>query len=111
MRCYLRCVKNGENMQSTRQLISTGTSLVKPTGITDTTDTTDTKYDNDLLFEQLGDLVNNQFRAWYCKMFFVLGKDNVLKLASVARNDGKDPRKMFSLLLKKGASNAKPSVH
>jgi len=66
------------------------------------TDTTGINcYDNDKLFEILSDLVNPQFRAWYCKRFYALGKDEVLKRASIARADGKDKRKYFSVLLKK----------
>ena len=58
------------------------------------------KYDNDFLFEALPDLVNEQFRPWYCRVFYKLGKDRVLHLASVARSDGKNPRAYFSKLLK-----------
>lgn len=68
---------------------------------------TDTNwYENDHLFEQLSDLVNQQYRAWYMKLFYKLGKDKVLKLASVARADAKsNPRGYFSKLLKTEANN------
>lgn len=62
------------------------------------------KFDADHLFDMLPDLVNSSFKAWYCKMFYALGKDRVLQLASLARQDGKDHRKYFSHLLKKGCS-------
>lgn len=52
------------------------------------------------LYEDLSDLVNPTFKKWYCKHFHRLGKDRVLQLASVARNDGLEPRKLFSKLLK-----------
>jgi hypothetical protein len=75
------------------QLVSTGIKKSNPT---------DTNwYDNDHLFSQLGDLVNSQFKAWYCKRFYAIGKDRVLVLASQARADGKNPPRLFSMLLKK----------
>ncbi len=87
-----------------RQLIPTGLNKFN------TTDTTvkDSggpmkKYDADHLFDMLPDLVNPTFKAWYCKLFYKLGKDRVLQLASLARQDGKDNRKYFSHLLKKAA--------
>jgi len=55
----------------------------------------------DELFDNLSDLVNPEFRAWYCQRFHALGRDKVLVLASQARNDGLNPRKLFSYLLKK----------
>lgn len=58
------------------------------------------KFENDFLFDALPDLVNEQFKPWYCRMFYKLGKDRVLHLASVARSDGKNPRAYFSKLLK-----------
>jgi hypothetical protein len=63
-------------------------------------------YDNDQLFEMLTDLVNPQYRAWYCGLFYKLGKERVLRLASVARADAKtNPRGYFSKLLKTEAKN------
>lgn len=55
----------------------------------------------DELFVELSDLVNPEFKAWYCKSFYKLGRDHVLVLASKARVDGFDKRKYFSSLLKK----------
>lgn len=78
------------------QLISTGINKLKPTDIS--TDTS--KYDNDRLYSDLHDLVNPEFRAWYCREFYRLGVERVLALASQARVDGKDPSKLFSYLLK-----------
>lgn len=57
-------------------------------------------YDNDVLFVELSDLTNPMFKAWYMKAFYLLGKDEVLKLASIAKADGKDKKKYFSKLLK-----------
>lgn len=85
-----------------RQLIPTGINNNKYIP----TDTTDIVYDNDRLYSDLSDLVNNQFRAWYCKMFYQLGKDRVLILASQARQDGKHKQKLFSKLLKDASEKA-----
>lgn len=64
--------------------------------------TTGSKYfEIDLLYEDLNDLVNDKFKAWYCQVFYKLGRDKVLRLASEARADGKDPVKLFSHLLAK----------
>lgn len=53
------------------------------------------------LFIDLNDLVNQQFKAWYCKMFFKLGRDEVMKRASLARSDARvDKKRYFSYLLK-----------
>lgn len=54
----------------------------------------------DSLFEELDDLVNSSFRAWYCKCFVQLGEAEIRKLASIARVEGLNPRKYFSHLLK-----------
>lgn len=55
----------------------------------------------DMLYEDLKDLCNDQFRLWYCKQFNKIGRDRVLILASQARVDGKDQVKLFSHLLRK----------
>lgn len=83
-----------------RQLIPTGNNKVISTDTT-VKDRGGKKWDADHLFDMLPDLVNPTFKAWYCKMFYALGKDRVLQLASLARQDGKDNRKYFSHLLKK----------
>jgi len=59
----------------------------------------------DELIAELSDLVNPEFKAWYCKTFYKLGREHVMVLASKARVDGYDKRKYFSKLLK-GATNA-----
>lgn len=86
------------------QLVSTGkVNFSLPTGIsTDRTPQTNvyTQYDNDHLFNQLSDLVNETWRGWYMKRFYALGAQRVLQMASVARADGKHPAKLFSKMLK-----------
>jgi len=52
------------------------------------------------LFSVLSDLVNNQYKAWYCKQFYKLSRTKVMELAALAHADGKDSRKLFSFLLK-----------
>jgi membrane-bound lytic murein transglycosylase MltF len=81
------------------QLVSTGKNKYIPTDIS--TVTSKKKYDNDFLLEELSDLTNDNFRAWYCSKFYKLGKDRVLELASIARADGKNPSRYFSYLLSK----------
>lgn len=54
----------------------------------------------DYLFEQFPDLVSEQFKPWYCHHFHRLGRERVFVLASQARADGFDKRKLFSHLLK-----------
>jgi len=34
----------------------------------------------DQLYSELGDLVNPLFKPWYCKMFYKIGRENVLWL-------------------------------
>lgn len=83
-----------EKLLTNYQLVSTGKSNLIPT---------DTNwYENDFLFKELSDLVNPTFKAWYCKRFYALGKERTLQLASIARADGKEPRRLFSRLLKQG---------
>jgi len=85
------------------QLVSTGkVNFSLPTDTVDIEPQTNvyTQYDNDHLFNQLSDLVNETFRAWYCRQFYRLGTQRVLQMASIARADGKHPAKLFSKMLK-----------
>lgn len=65
-----------------------------------------------ILYEDLGSLVNDKFKAWYCSVFFKIGRERVMLLASQARADGKDPVKLFSHLLQKetGISKGAPAL-
>lgn len=65
-------------------------------------------YDNDHLYDELTDLINAEvnprtgktFKGWYMRSFYLLGKDEVLKLASISRADAKrDKKRYFSTLL------------
>lgn len=55
------------------------------------------------LYTELGGLVNDAFKPWYCKQFHRLGVDKVMQLASIARADGREPARLFSRLLKDAA--------
>jgi len=86
----------------TQQLVSTDTTGLKKPTDKQLISTGKKQFEVDLLFDDLKDLVNDKFRAWYCKMFFKLGREKVLVLASQARADAKkDSRRLFSYLLKK----------
>lgn len=88
---------------STDTSLSIGIDKSLPTDTTDTnTNRTNvyTQHDNDHLFNQLSDLVNDTWRGWYMKRFYAIGTQRVLQMASVARADGKHPAKLFSKMLK-----------
>lgn len=58
--------------------------------------------EQDQLFEILSDLVNEQFKPWYCSRFYAIGRERVMILASQARADAlQDKQKLFSYLLRK----------
>lgn len=63
-------------------------------------------YDEDILFGELHDLVSDEFRAWYIKCFYKLGRQKTLELASQALVEGKNKKRLFSYLLKKEIKNA-----
>lgn len=57
-------------------------------------------FEVNVLYEDLGDLVNDKFKAWYCQTFYKIGREKVMILASQARADGNDSPKLFSKLLR-----------
>lgn len=69
------------------------------------------KHDNDFLYElpEMQAVLNREidpltskekWRGWYMRKFWQLGKDEVLRLAAIARADSqKDARKYFSRLI------------
>lgn len=66
-------------------------------------------YDNDYLLEELKDLVNVQFRDWYCKIFYILGHGQILRLAAIARVDATQNKcRYFSSLIKRQAADRHP---
>lgn len=78
-------------ISSLSQQLSTGLKRIKP--IVNCNEA-------DYLFEELNDLVNSDFKPWYCKQFYRLGRKKVEILASQARADGFNKAKLFSKLLK-----------
>jgi hypothetical protein len=74
------------------------TNWSKPTGLQ-----TNIRKDYEILLEELEDLLNPQYQQWYRGVFFKVGKDTVLRLASTSRSDGSTKlikAKLFSKLLK-----------
>jgi hypothetical protein len=62
----------------------------------------------DKVFSAVGDLTNQQFKAWYCKAIYRLGPHRFLELASQARK-GKQPARLFSALLRSSLT-ARPMI-
>lgn len=54
----------------------------------------------DTIYKDISDLTNETFKSWYCKRIYQLGRQEILKRASIARADGKEPKKLFSTLIK-----------
>lgn len=69
------------------------------------------KYDNDHLYTapELEEVINRDlnYKGWYMRMFWRLGKDEVLKLAAIARADGRDKKRYFSKLLRESFDRSK----
>lgn len=81
--------------------VETGSSSLNKPIATVTTETSNGfGYWNDSVYAEIPDLVNDQFRSWYCDMFYKIGKERVLTLIKVARTEGKNPARYFSHLLK-----------
>lgn len=53
----------------------------------------------DLLLSDYSDLIVPKFNAWFAKCFYILPFDLIHKLASQARHDGDDPRRLFAKLI------------
>jgi hypothetical protein len=64
--------------------------------------------ETNLLYNDLKYLANDKFRSWYCKVFFKIGRQRVLILASQAKVDGNDPIKLFAHLLQKESGERTP---
>lgn len=91
----------GNTTSSVSELLNNTTVTTVNNKFKTTVTTVGTKYkEADILFEDLSDLVNQDFKKWYCKRFHELGHEKVLRLASQARSDGLQPRKLFSYLLR-----------
>lgn len=87
--------------------VETGYSSLNKTVVTNSSTEKDLGYWNDTLFTDLGSLCNPLFRSWYCNVFYKLGKDRVLGIASEARL-GRHPQRYFSYLLKEALNQKTP---
>lgn len=58
----------------------------------------------DILLKETSELQSTEFKSWYAKCYRQLGKDRVFELASQAKADGQNPKKLFSYLLKKATA-------
>lgn len=54
----------------------------------------------DTIYKDISDLTNETFKSWYCGRIYQLGRQEIMKRASIARADGKEPKKLFSTLIK-----------
>lgn len=64
------------------------------------------KYECDELYEQLSDLVGDtRFRAFYIKAFYKLGRREVLKLASICRQEHQKPANAFGWKIRQAMSS------
>ena len=54
----------------------------------------------DVALSDYQDLMSPRFKNWYCKVFYILGRELFAAIAAEARADGKDPAKLFSIKLK-----------
>lgn len=57
----------------------------------------------DLVIVEAGDVANADpnYYKWYCLKAYQIGRERFLQLASIARNDGYDPKRLFTYLLNK----------
>lgn len=60
----------------------------------------------DIGLSEYKDVMHPDFYKWYCKAWYVIGRERFHQLAAQARADGKDPARLFSSLIKKELSNA-----
>lgn len=75
-------------MNKINKVLPTDINRIKPT---------DTNwYENDFLYSELNDLMNPSFHKWYMKAFYKLGRETVMRIAAEARQEGRNPQKLFS---------------
>lgn len=55
----------------------------------------------DLLLADYTDLIDPAYQKWFAKRFYTIPFDQIHAAASEARHDGKDPKRMFSFLIKR----------
>jgi hypothetical protein len=49
--------------------------------------------------------MSKEFYAWYCKAFYKLGRERFARIASEARADGQNPKRLFSFKIKQELKN------
>ena len=89
----------------TTEQLSTGSNGVRPTEQLSTERVVITKLDNRSVDEALAktaDLINDQFKSWYAMKARELGYWRYIGLSHDARR-GRQPKKLFSYLLRKAA--------
>lgn len=100
-----------DHTSSVKQIIKdtteTGYNRLNKTTVTVPTETSSNGlgYWNDSIYAEIPDLVNDRFRAWYCDAFYKLGKNRVLGIIKEAKQEGKNPARYFSYLLKEALNN------
>lgn len=60
----------------------------------------------DLLLKENENLICQEFKGWYAKMIKLIGAERFTILARTAEQEGKNPARYFSYLLKKELNNA-----
>ena len=55
----------------------------------------------DMLLEECKDVINPDYKKWFAKAFQTMEANQVLKLASQAKADGRDPERLFCYLIRK----------
>jgi hypothetical protein len=59
----------------------------------------------DIALSDYSDLMSKEFYAWYCKAFYKLGRERFARIASEARADGQNPKRLFSFKIKQELKN------
>ena len=54
----------------------------------------------DKLLEICSDIIDSRYKPWFAKRFYAVDKDSVLRAASIARKEGKNPQKHFADMVK-----------
>ncbi len=55
----------------------------------------------DAMLEDYAHLIDASYAKWFARRFQYMSADEVAKCASEAKADGKDPKRLFSFLIKK----------
>lgn len=83
---------------------TTSRATSKATSNTSTTSSRkkqDFKYDCDELYEMYSHLCgDSRFKPYYTGAFYKLGKESVMRIASMAKSEGKDPARVFGIKIK-----------